>query len=138
VLDAGTRLRARHHWAVTEAEFDGRRRLLMWALPPEDAEHTPLLGSPEGVRTQLTPLALRLQLGGGPLPPGRYTVHFKLEAGGAAIVKLAGTTVDVAYEGSSLDAEVMHPGGPLTLSLTAVGAADSSLWIGDAKIAIAH
>jgi hypothetical protein len=141
LLDAGTRLRARHHWAVSEAQVDGRTRLLMWALPPEVAEETPLFGSPEGVRMGGLgpPIALRLQLGGGPLPPGRYAVHIKFEAGGAAIVTLAGATADAGGpEPQPLDAEVEHPGGPLTLSLSARGAADSSIWIGDVKIARAH
>jgi len=137
LLDAGTRLRARHHWAVSEVDVDGHRRLLMWALPPEVAAVTPLFGAPEGVRMGgLGPaIALRLQLGGGPLAPGRYAVHFKLETGAVAIVTLAGTTADVGGNGPEpLDAEVMHAGGPFTLSLTARGAADASLWIGDAKI----
>jgi hypothetical protein len=95
-----------------------------------------LAGSPEGVRLSLgPPFPLRLQLGGGPVPSGRYRVHFKLETRAVAFVTLAGTTADVGGDGPrSLDAEVMHPGGPLTLSLTARGAADASLWIGDAKI----
>jgi hypothetical protein len=85
------------------------------------------------------PIALRLQLGGGPLPPGRYAVHFKLENRAVAVVTLAGTTASVTGGGpESLDAEVVHPGGPLNLSLSVAGAADSSLWIGDVKIASAR
>ena len=85
------------------------------------------------------PIDLRLQLGGDPLPSGRYNVHFKFEAGGAAILTLEGVSDGArGPEPQSFDAEVEHPGGPLKLSLSVRGAADSSIWIGDAKVAAKH
>jgi len=80
---------------------------------------------------------LRLRLGGGPLPAGPYEVHFRLEAEASAPAQLtlADETVDVAPgTPTTLDAEVSHPGGPLTLS----GAATGAIWIGEAKIATAR
>jgi hypothetical protein len=136
LLDAGTRLRARHRWAVTEAELDGQRRLLMWGPAPPMYDESPLAGSPEGVRLRLgAPIGLRLQLGGGPLPPGRYRVRFKLEAGGATQLTLAGATAGAGGpEPAAFDVEVDHPGGPLKLSGSVAGADSASFWIGDAKI----
>jgi len=134
LLDAGTRLRARHRWAVTEAEMGGQKRLLMWAPTPPLAASSPLAGSPEGVQVrgeQDHPTALRLRLGGGPLPAGRFAVHFKLEAPSASRFTLAGATAEVAAGvPTSFDAVVSHAGGLLTLPATAAG----PLWIGEAKI----
>jgi len=137
MLDAGTGLRARHRWAVTEAEVDDGRRLLMWAPAPPLAAESPLAGSPEGVRVRVDgpPTTLRLELGGGSLPPGRYKLHFKLETGSVAVLTLAGTTVEViATEPASFDTLVSHPGGPLTLAPSIQGAAWGRLWIGEARI----
>ena len=79
-LEAGTGLRARHRWAVSEVELDGRRRLLLWAPAPPLAPQSPLAGSPEGVHVRVDgggrPTPLRLRLGGGPLPAGRYAASF--------------------------------------------------------------
>ena len=76
MLDAGTGLRARHRWAVSEVAVDGRQRLLLWAPVPPLAAESPLAGSPEGVRVRTDgddrPATLRLRLGGGPLSAGRY------------------------------------------------------------------
>ena len=95
MLDAGTGLRARHRWAVTEAQLDERTRLLLWGPAPPLAAQSPLAGSPEGVHVRVgdggRPTALRLRLGGGPLPAGRYAIHFRLEAPTAARFSLAGT-----------------------------------------------
>jgi hypothetical protein len=141
LLDAGTGARARHRWAVTEAALDGQTRLLMWAPAPPLAPQSPLAGSPEGVHVRAAaggaPTALRLRLGGEPLPAGPYEVHFRLEAEASAPAQLtlADETVDVAPgTPTTLDAEVSHPGGPLTLS----GAATGAIWIGEAKIATAR
>jgi hypothetical protein len=139
LLDAGAGLRARHRWAVSEVELDGARRLLLWAPAPPLAAQSPLAGSPEGVRVRTgdggPPTQLRLRLGGGPVPAGRYAVHLRLEATSLARVSLAGTTVEIAAGGPApLDAEISHPGGPLTLSAATDGSG-GSVWIGDAKIA---
>ena len=141
LLDAGTALRARHGWAVTEADLDGRRRLLLWAPAPPLAPQSPLAGSPEGVhvraRADGRPSALRLRLGGGPLPPGRYALHFRLEtAAGPARLTLAGKTADVAPGApASFDAEIDHPGGPLTLSAATDG---GTVWITEAALKNVH
>jgi len=140
VLEAGTGLRARHRWAVSEVELDGRRRLLLWAPAPPLAPQSPLAGSPEGVQVRVdgagraTPL--RLRLGGGAVPPGRYAVRFRLEAPSAARLALAGKTVEVAAGApAALEAEIDHPGGPMALSAATDGSTAGTLWIGDAKIA---
>jgi len=139
ILDFGTGLRARHRWAVTEAAVDGRQRLLMWAPVPPLAAESPLAGSPEGVHVRTDgqrATALRLRLGSGPLPAGRYGLHFRLEATASpASMTLAGKTLEVpAGAPATFDAEIDHPGGPLTLSATVAGPAPGSLWISEAKL----
>jgi hypothetical protein len=137
LLDAGTALRARHGWAVTEVALDGSRRLLLWGPSPPLAAQSPLAGSPEGVHIRARDdgrvTALRVRLGGGALPAGRYTLHLRLEAAsGAARFSLAATSVDVAAGvPTTFDAEINHPGGPLTMSGAAEGA---GVWAGDAAI----
>jgi hypothetical protein len=142
LLDAGTGIRARHRWAVSEAELDGARRLLLWAPAPPLAAQSPLAGSPEGVHVRATRVGttnLRLRLGGGALPAGRYAVHFRLEATAAARFTLAGTTAALLPGvPAPFDAAIGHAGGPLLLSAATDGSTDAaagSLWIGDAKIA---
>jgi hypothetical protein len=139
-LEAGTGLRARHRWAVSEVELDGRRRLLLWAPAPPLAAQSPLAGSPEGVHVRVDgggrPTPLRLRLGGGPLPAGRYAVHFRLEAPGAARFALAGKATEVAAAApAAFAAEIDHPGGPLELSAATAGSTPGSVWIGAATIA---
>jgi len=141
LLDAGTALRARHGWAVSEADVDGRRRLLLWAPVPPLAPRSPLAGSPEGVHVRVRaderPTELRLRLGGGPLPAGRYALHFRLEApSGPARITLAGKSADVAAGvPASFDAEIDHPGGPLNLSAATDGRA---VWFGEAELKNVH
>ena len=83
---------------------------------------------------------LRLRLGGGPLPAGRYGLHFRLEAAsGAARFNLADAAADVSPGApATLDADVTHPGGPLTLSATTSGSAGGSVWIGEATVKTLH
>jgi hypothetical protein len=143
ILDAGTGLRARHRWAVTEAELDGRRRLLLWAPAPPLAAQSPLAGSPEGVQVRVGagggPTPLRLRLGGGSLPAGRYALHFRLEAASAARFTVAGRVAEVAGGApAAFDAEIDHPGGPLTLSAATEGSAPGFVWIGEAAIKTLH
>ena len=137
LLDGGTALRARHRWAVSEAAVDGGLRLLLWAPEPPLAAQSPLAGSPEGVHVRAgadaRPTALRVRLGGGPLPAGKYALRFRLEsASGAAHLSLAGKTVEaVAGDPATFDAEIDHPGGPLALAAATDG---SAIWIGEATI----
>jgi len=140
VLEAGTGLRARHRWAVSEVELDGSRRLLLWAPGPPLAPQSPLAGSPEGLHVRVDgggrPTPLRLRLGGGSVPAGRYTVRFRLEAPNAARLALAGKTVEVAAGApAAFEAEIEHLGGPMTLSAATDGSTPGTIWIGDAKIA---
>jgi hypothetical protein len=105
VIDWGAGLRARHRWAICEAELDGHKRLLLWARQAPVAGRSPLAGAPEGVSVRdggAAPIALRLRLGGGPLPPGRYAIEFPLEAGaGEAIhAELAGGRATLAARGA--------------------------------------
>jgi hypothetical protein len=137
--EAGVALRARHRWAVSEVELDGARRLLLWAPAPPRPTQSPLAGSPEGVHVRTgdggRPTQLRLRLGGGPLPPGRYAVQLRLDASSPLRFTLAGTTAEVgAGAPAPFAAEIAHAGGPLTLSAATDGGA-GSVWIGDARIA---
>jgi hypothetical protein len=141
MLDAGTGLRARHRWAVTEVAVDGRQRLLLWAPGPPLGAESPLAGSPEGVRVrtdgdQRPGTTLRLRLGGGPLPAGRYTLSFLVDgiSDGQVIVAGAETELGTPSYSQVLKAEVSHAGGPLTLSATIRGRAGGSIWIGEATI----
>jgi len=72
-----------------------------------------------------------------PLPPGRYALHFRLEtAAGPARLTLAGKTADVAPGApASFDAEIDHPGGPLTLSAATDG---GTVWITEAALKNVH
>jgi hypothetical protein len=48
---------------------------------------------------------------------------------------LAGKTLEVSVGApATFDAEIDHPGGPLTLSATVAGPAPGSLWISEAKL----
>jgi hypothetical protein len=80
MLDAGTGPARAPRWAVSEAERGRTPRLLLWAPAPPLAAQSPLAGSPEGVHVRTDggrPAdALRLRLGGGPLPPARYALQF--------------------------------------------------------------
>jgi 4-amino-4-deoxy-L-arabinose transferase-like glycosyltransferase len=137
LLERGTALRARHRWAVSEAVVDGARRLLLWAPAPPLAAQSPLAGSAEGVHVRAgaaaAPTALRVRLGGGPLPAGKYALRFRLEsASGAARFWLGGKTGDVvAGTPAPFEAEIDHPGGPLTLAAATAG---SAIWIGEATV----
>jgi len=142
-LEAGTGLRARHRWAVSEVELDGSPRLLLWAPAPPLAPQSPLAGAPEGVQVRVDgggrAAPLRLRLAGGPLPAGRYTIHFRLEARAAAHFTLAGKAAEVAGAApTAFDAEIAHAGGPLELSAATAGSMPGAVWIGDAKIATLH
>jgi hypothetical protein len=79
------------------------------------------------------PTALRVRLGGGPLPAGKYALRFRMEsASGAARFWLAGKTGDVvAGTPAAFEAEIDHPGGPLTLAAATAG---SAIWIGEATV----
>jgi len=116
---------------------DGGRRLLLWAPAPPLAAESPLAGSPEGVhvrsRAGAAPTTLRLRLGGGPLPAGRYALGFRLEApSGTARLTLAGQTAEVAAGApATFEAPIDHSGGPLTLPVATAG---SPIWIGDASL----
>jgi hypothetical protein len=137
MLDAGTALRARHRWAVSEATVDGGRRLLLWAPAPPLAAESPLAGAPEGVHVRSragdAPTTLRLRLGGGPLPAGRYALRFRLEsAAGTARLTLGGRTAEVAAGApATFEAPIDHPGGLLTLPAATAG---SPIWIGEASL----
>ena len=77
-------------------------------------------------RRRRRPSALRLRLGGGPLPAGRYGMHFRLEAAsGRGAVRRSRARPPSRPPGApaTFDAEVTHPGGPLTLSATTAGSA---------------
>jgi hypothetical protein len=79
------------------------------------------------------PTALRVRLGGGPLPAGKYMLRFRLEsASGAARLSLAGKTAEaVPGNPATFDAEIDHPGGPLALAAATDG---SAIWISEATI----
>ena len=138
MLQGGTGLRARHRWAVSEVQLDHRARLLLWAPVPPLAPESPLAGSPEGVRVRTdgrAPTALRLRTAGGPIPAGRYALSFRVEAPAGGHVTLAGTGVDLdPGDARVVQAEVSHPGGPLTLSASTVGPVGGSLWFGEATM----
>jgi hypothetical protein len=140
VIDWGAGLRARHRWAICEAELDGHKRLLLWARQSPVAGRSPLAGAPEGVSVRdggAAPIALRLRLGGGPLPPGRYAIEFPLEAGaGEAIhAELAGGRATLAAPArSTLTAEVAHAGGRFELTGSVSVPDGGSLWLAAPRI----
>ena len=113
VIDWGAGLRARHRWAVSEAELDGHKRLLLWARQAPRTGRSPLAGAPEGVAVRdggAAPVALRMRLGGGPLPPGKYTIEFPLEAGAGdgTHAELAGGQATLAAQArATLTAEIV-------------------------------
>ena len=115
----------------------GRRRR-RWPLSRRWPGHRKASASARTARGR--PSALRLRLGGGPLPAGRYGLHFRLEAAsGAARFTLAGAAADVSPGApATLDADVTHPGGPLTLSATTSGSAGGSVWVGEATVKTLH
>jgi hypothetical protein len=142
VVDWGAGLRARHRWAVSEAEVDGRKRLLLWARQspvPADGR-SPLAGAPEGVAVRdagPSPVALRLRLGGGPLPPGRYAIEIAMEASaGAGIrVELGGGQAAVAPGApATLAAEIGHAGGRLALTGAVTVPEGAALWLAAPRI----
>jgi hypothetical protein len=146
-LDWGKALRARHGWAVTEVDLDGRTRLLLWApeaVPPAGLPRmTPLRGAPNGVHLgtgDSRATGARLLLGGGPVPAGEYAVRVQVEAEGQPAnppprLALAGTGVDVVPGAPlTLEARLRHPGGPLRFGANLVGLPRSSVWITGPKI----
>ena len=140
VIDWGAGLRARHRWAICEAELDGQRRLLLWARQAPAAGRSPLAGAPEGVSVRdagATPVALRLRLGGGPLPPGKYTLEFPLEAGAGDgyRAEMAGSQAAVSPQAqATLTAEIAHPGGRLALTGSVLVPDGGSLWLAAPRI----
>ena len=73
--------RARHRWAVTEVELDGRTRTLLWAPAARRLRGavSPLAGAPNGVHLRVgddgEPTALRAAARRRPAPGGRYRFH---------------------------------------------------------------
>ena len=51
VIDWGAGLRARHRWAISEAELDGQKRLLLWARQAPVTGGSPLAGAPNLILT---------------------------------------------------------------------------------------
>jgi len=148
LLDWGVRLRAAHRWAVTVISVDGRARYLMWAPEPPLRPSSPVAGAPNGVHLRAGgdgPTRVRVALGGGALPAGRYQLGLALATDGAtpAEFSLAGTTAVVAPGAPSrLSAPLTHAGGPLTLTAELKATADKlkapvelTVWISDVVIA---
>lgn len=139
-IDWGAGLRARYGWAVSEAELDGRKRLMLWARQSPAAGRSPLAGAPEGVSIRgagAAPVALRLRLGGGPLPPGRYSVELPMEpaAGDGYRAELAGGQASLPPGApTTLTAEIRHAGGRLALTGAVTVPDGGSLWVAAPRI----
>ena len=140
VIDWGGRLRARHRWAICEVDVDGQRRLLLWARQAPITGRSPLAGAPEGVAVRgggAEPVALRMRLGGGPLPAGKYTIEFPVEAGAGAgyRAELAGAQAIIAPDArATLTAEIAHDGGRLALTGAVTLPDGGSLWLAAPRI----
>ncbi len=140
VIDWGAGLRARHRWAISEAEVDGHKRLLLWARQAPVTGGSPLAGAPEGVSIRhggTAPVALRMRLGGGPLPPGKYTIDFPLEAGAGDgyRAEIGGGQATLAAEArATLTAEIAHAGGRLALSGAVFVPDGGRLWLAAPRI----
>jgi len=140
VIDWGAGLRARHRWAICEADVDGQRRLLLWARQAPVSGRSPLAGAPEGVALRgggAAPVALRMRLGGGPLPAGKYTIEFPVEAGTGAgyRAELAGAQATLAPDArATLTADITHDGGRLALTGAVTLPDGGSLWLAAPRI----
>ena len=83
------------------------------------------------------PIALRMRLGGGPLPPGKYAIEFPLEAGAGEGIhaELAGGQATLAAPArSTLTAEIVHAGGRLALTGSVSVPDGGSLWLAAPRI----
>jgi hypothetical protein len=135
------RLRAAHRWAVMVIAVDGRARTLMWAPTPPSTAQSPVAGAPNGVHLRAEverPTRVRVTLGGGPLPAGRYELSLALAADGAAPAEfsIAGSRAAVTPgTPARLTAPFAHAGGPLTLAAELKATAAANLWISDVVIA---
>ena len=110
VARLGHGLRARHRWAVTEAELDGRKRLLLWARQaPAAGRASPLAGAPEGVHVRDGGDGARSRCAcgwaAGRCRPATTRSHFRLEAGAG----------DGAGSSSAARPATLAAGAPATL-----------------------
>jgi hypothetical protein len=138
-LDAGASLRAGHRWAVTEALVDARPRTLMWRIEGPRPRQSLLSGAPNGVHLTMgsLPTELRIQLGGGPLPPGTYLMRVRLEheGGGAATVAIAGKETAVSGKSAiEVESRIEHPGGRLSTKGLLGGVPGAGVWASDATV----
>jgi hypothetical protein len=120
----------------------GHARLAMWRPAPPLRDHSPVEGSPEGVRLRADgggPTRADVQLGGGPLAAGTYALSLHADATGAGPITLdmktpGGGASVTATPGvrASLGATIVHPGGPLRLDAIVQG--NGSLWVTDVAL----
>jgi hypothetical protein len=142
VVAAGERLRARHRWAAAEVTLatEPRPRLLLWRPAPPLADLSPLAGAPEGVHLRAGSdgsARAQVQLAGGPLPAGAYTLTARLtpQRGGGR-VRLAGAEVDVASDQPvEIRAGVAHPGGVLRFDASFAASPGGEIWIDRVNLA---
>jgi 4-amino-4-deoxy-L-arabinose transferase-like glycosyltransferase len=143
-LEAGAGLRARHRWAATAWQVDGRARLAKWRptdpLPPI----SPVEGGPAGVGLRADgarPSTAEMELGGGPLAPGTYALVLTLAAAAPARLRLRtvenATLTDVTPTPTPTPTQPMplhHAGGILRLTAAVESGGPATIWISDARL----
>jgi hypothetical protein len=143
-LEAGAALRARHRWGVTVWHVDGAARVAKWRNADPNLAVSPVAAGPGGVRLALdgkTPTGVGVELSGGPLAAGAYSLaveatattparlHFATEAGA--------TVADVKVTpGTPLKAltVLVHPGETLRLGATVTSEEAGTVVVTDVKL----
>jgi hypothetical protein len=146
IAAGGAGLRARHRWAADVWRVDGAARLVKWRATEPRGPSSRVEGGPGGVRLGggTPPLTTELELGGGPLPAGAWTLSFNVTAlapSGPARLRVATTSgaplADVAVPpGAPLHVvtAVAHAGGPLRLVMTATSADGAAVVVSEARL----
>jgi 4-amino-4-deoxy-L-arabinose transferase-like glycosyltransferase len=141
--DAGATLRARHRWAADVWRVEGRPRLAKWRGDGADTPRSPVEGGAGGVRLLVEggrPTVAVVELSGGPLPSGLYTLSLAATATAPAQVRVTGArnavVADVAMPAAltKVVTLVVHEGGDLRLSLRLTSGADAAIVISDVRL----
>jgi 4-amino-4-deoxy-L-arabinose transferase-like glycosyltransferase len=148
-LEAGAGLRARHRWAATVWQVDGRARLAKWRPTGPLPALSAVEGGPAGVglradgpRSNVSDM----ELGGGPLAAGTYTLVLNLTATAPArlLLRTADVTLtDVTVTSAPtsppaatppLTLTLHHAGGIFRLGASVESSGPATIWISDARL----